>query len=164
MILLKNPWHQVDQVPCALYFFFFLWHFDIQKWNKNTAHQLLGVDTRIVQRPSVYFVFTYTPLKRPWHCLVIVKQRPVFSLGVPTVTHAWNKKPVNKLSSIGCRSCETIMSHESVCFSITSDAFFETSKSKSEVLNRNQIRGNLQLSPKLRHFRVSRFSQCFILY
>ena len=37
--------------------------------------------------------------------------------------------------------------------------------SRPHVLNlrsRNQIRGNLLLSPKLRHFRGSRFSHCFI--
>ena len=54
---------------------------------------------------------------------------------------------------------KTPLSHEVVCFQMLG---FETSNSKLEVLKKS-IRGNLLLSPKLRHFRGSRFSQCFIL-
>ena len=84
-------------------------------------------------------------------------QRPVFSLGV------LYKICVN-LSSIGCRSCEitmkekTPLSHEVVCFQML---YFETSKSNSEVWKSNFVKN--YFSQKLRHFRGSCFSHCFIL-
>ena len=70
-------------------------------------------------------------------------------------------KPV---SSIGRRNCEitvkekTPLSHEVVCFQMLD---FETSKPYSDVLKSNM--GKLLLSQKLRHFRGSCISQCFIV-
>ena len=68
------------------------------------------------------------------------------------------------MSSIGHRTCEIMMKeknhpcHMKLCA-------FRWLISRPQILNlrsRNQIRGKLLLSRKLRHFRWSRFSQCFI--
>ena len=60
-------------------------------------------------------------------------------------------------AQLGVRSCEIItpLLHKVVCFQMLD---FETS-----LRSRNQIRGKLLLPPKLRYFRGSCFSQCFIL-
>ena len=74
-------------------------------------------------------------------------------------------RSTHSLSSIDHQSCEIIMkektplSHRVVCCQMLD---FETLK----ILNlwsRNQIQGKLLLSQKLRHFRGSCFSQCFML-
>ena len=57
---------------------------------------------------------------------------------------------------------KTPLSHKIVCFQMLD---FGTSKSNSEVskLILKNFNGKLLLSRKLRYFRGSRFSQCFIL-
>ena len=90
-------------------------------------------------------------------------QKPVFSLGV---SHHMHKiTTCENFSSIGRRSCEITMkkiitfSHEVVCFQML---YFETSSSKSEVSKSHSWKITF-FSRKLRHFRGSCFSQCFIL-
>ena len=87
------------------------------------------------------------------------KCQPVFSIAVSQ--HAYNNKPS---STIGRRSCEIISKEKHHCH--TKVCAFRCLILRPQILNprsRNQTRGKLILSRKLRHFRGSCFSQCYIL-
>ena len=90
-------------------------------------------------------------------------QRPVFSLGVSQhmhkITNLWKFELdwSSKLRDNYERKKHPC--HTKLCA-------FRCLISRPQILNlrsQNQIRGKLLLSRKLRHFRGSRFSQCFIL-
>ena len=90
-------------------------------------------------------------------------RRPVFSLGVSqhmhNITNLW-KFELNRSSKL--RDINERKKHP--CH--TKLFAFWCLISRPQILNlrsQNQIRGKLLLSRKLRHFRVSCFSQCFIL-
>ena len=90
-------------------------------------------------------------------------QRPVFSLGVSQhmhkITNLW-KFELDWSSELRDNyERKKHPCHTKLCA-------FRCLISRPQILNlrsRNQIRGKLLLSRKLRHFRGSRFSQCFIL-
>ena len=109
-----------------------------------------------------------------WHYLKTLDtigncQRLVFTVGssqqMHWITNLWkfelNRSP--KLRDINERK-NTIVApwlHKVVCFQMLD---FETSNSKSEVSKSNSWKiTSLSSSRKLRHFRGSCFSQCFIL-
>ena len=85
-------------------------------------------------------------------------QRLVFTVGVLTNLLKFELNRSSKLRDIIERKKHPVApwSLEVVCFQMLD---FETSNLRS----RNQIRGKLLLSRKLRHFRGGCFSQCFVL-
>ena len=110
-----------------------------------------------VQVRSIWF-YSFKTLDTVGNC-----QRPTFSLCVSQhvhkITYLW-KFELNwssKLLDIPMKE-KTPLSHEVVCFQML---VFPTSN--LILRSRNPIRGKLLLSRKLRHFRGSRFPQCFIL-
>ena len=123
----------------------------IQRWTVNAFWEGLG---QALEHVNSDFVIKDTI----GNC-----QRPVFSLGVSQhmhkITNLW-KFELDWSSELRDNyERKKLTCHTKLCA-------FRCSISRPQILNlrsRNQIRGELLHSWKLRHFRGSHFSQCFIL-